>query len=114
MVDEEAAEDETKQDEWCARITRIENGYLVEHEGEYGGMIKHAIVEPEMSSFKDIPGEIQAARELAYYIWEHFGFYPDKWGEHNLRVRIEPGHKLNGWKPEDGDEDYEEEVSKDD
>jgi len=101
----EPEETEDKDWEWTIKITHVVNGYILEHESEYGQNVKVLIVEPEYVKHDDIPAELQAGRELAYYIWDYFGMHGDKWGKHNLRVRIEPGYKCDGWKPEDGDED---------
>jgi hypothetical protein len=43
--------------------------------------------------FGQLEPEIQSLGEVAMYIWEYFGQYGDKYGEHNLKVAIEKGYK---------------------
>jgi hypothetical protein len=93
LLKEHEEENETidKDWEWWLKITRINNGFLVEHEGEFGGKVKFAITEPEHHC-KKLDPELQALGELAQYIWNHFGHYYSKHEPENLRVAVERGH----------------------
>lgn len=87
----EPEESEGKNWEWSVKITRVENGYIVEGEDDYGVKQKHLIVEPEYHH-KKLKPELQALGELAQYIWNYFGHYYSKHEPENLRVAVERGH----------------------
>ena len=83
------AEEEFNDEQgWYLKITRVNNGYILEGPNDHGVITESVIQEPETEH-----GEIDGGISMLWEVLEFFGLAGSRHDEKRIRIVTEPGDK---------------------
>jgi len=90
---------------WEIRITKVDNGYVIEYPNDMGVKDIAVIEEPE-----EMDGEKKAGVALLWWLIDHFGLRGSKYDEWRVTAMLEHGHC---WEDPMKKEDEKDDAAKD-